>query len=147
MQSCTSGIPEVVANKIAMTRRNLLALLSLTLALPCSAQRNPKPSFKGIELYSWQVDGRWIYVLLPGTNRNKSWPELQQARQLDGEGQLKDALSLLAVGESLFWMNQCQQGPKNRLQFPDSSVRQQLSEYCRQLKIELVLPANLTSNG
>ena len=129
-----------------MTRRNLLSLLSLALALPCSAQRNPQPSFKGIELYSWQVDGRWPYVLRPGTNRNKSWQELQRATLLDGEDKLKDALSLLAVGESVFWMNQCQQAPKNRLQFPDRAIRQQLSEYCRQLKIELVLPANLRSN-
>ena len=66
--------------------------------------RAEQTAFKGMELYAWQnKTGEWQYAILEGTNRNKTLAEVQAA-SLDLQG-VKMSIGQLAVGESLFWMN------------------------------------------
>jgi hypothetical protein len=60
------------------------------------------PAFKGYELYSWQDEaGRWLYALLPGTNRLKSSQEIHNGRIAESE--LRDTLRKLPPGETVTW--------------------------------------------
>ena len=108
-------------------------LCLLLLATPAMAQ----PGFKGQELYSWQSDGHWNYAILIGTNRNKSWPEVEQAG-LGGLEQLEKRLDGLAKGEAIFWLNRCE-GGAGHLSFPGEEVKRRIVQACqaRQLKISL----------
>jgi hypothetical protein len=116
-----------------MDRRHLLMGLA-ALPLTALAQRDPKPAFKGMELYSWLENGAWHYALLHGTNRNKSWPEVSAAA-LD-EAALRAALARLAVGEMVFW----QSGLEGKLSIPPAAKVAELEQLCQSLKIQLSLP-------
>ncbi|MFN8611926.1 MAG: hypothetical protein U0931_30555 [Vulcanimicrobiota bacterium] len=120
-----------------MRRRSLL--LALTgLPLSALAQRNPKPAFKGMEIYSWLDGPSWRYALLPGTNRNKFWPELEAA-QVDGE-ELKRRLGQLAVGENVFWMDSC---GERRLDLPPEARLAEFRRLCQELEIQLYIPKSV----
>ena len=112
------------------------------MSLSVGAKRAERPAFKGQELYSWQVSGTWTYVVLPGTNRNKSWGDLQKAPHWH-EDQLRTALSDMAVGEMVFWFNRCE-GAGPPLAYPPRQVRQGLLELCEQLGVSLQLPEDLS---
>lgn len=102
--------------------------------------RSSSPAFKGQELYSWREGPNWIYVILPGTNRNKNWPELLAAPSCQGEDELRRALAQLAVGEMVFWSNRCQAAPPGRLAYPPAAVRESLRNFCEEQKVVLCLP-------
>ncbi len=93
---------------------HIALLLVLILACPgCYAVqkvepvRTATPMFKGVELYSWldPATNNWRFVLLPGTNRNKFPDEIFGNKEIIGSvAELKEHLSLLASGESVFWL-------------------------------------------
>lgn len=76
---------------------------------------DPLPqSMKGYELYAWQTESGWVYTLVTGTNRNKSFEEITTpGNNTDGEGLIKvtvagleDLMTLLRrlpTGEEVFW--------------------------------------------
>jgi len=76
---------------------------------------DPLPqSMKGYELYAWQTESGWVYTLIMGTNRNKSFEEITTpGNNTDGEGltkvtvnNLEDLMTLLRrlhPGEEVFW--------------------------------------------
>ncbi len=98
-----------------MNRRRFLILVGLGLILPALAEeRATSPNFKGSELYSWRDGETWLYALLPGTNRNKTWSEVKST-PLNLE-ELKSCLKLLAVGELISWGHQAQEAPPHTLQ-------------------------------
>ncbi|MFN8613666.1 MAG: hypothetical protein U0931_39390 [Vulcanimicrobiota bacterium] len=113
--------------------------MSLAALLPAWAERASKPSFKGMELYSWQENGVWRYALLVGTNRNKSWPEVAAAGV--DESTLREHLARLAVGEMIFWQGS---GFSGKLTPPARAKMTELEQLCKQLKLQLMLPPNLT---
>jgi hypothetical protein len=117
--------------------KNLVLASLLLCAAPALADRSARPAFKGVELYSWQESGNWNYVLLPGTNRTKSWADLQKATRLAGEGELRTSLAQLAVGEQVFWFNQLEDAPKARLQYPSPPTLQSLKHFCSANQVEL----------
>lgn len=123
-----------------MRRRHLLLSLSALLPLAAWAQRAPKPAFKGMELYSWQENGVWRYALLVGTNRNKSWTEVAAAGM--DESTLREQLARLAVGEMIFWSSS---GFSGKLAPPARAKMTELEQLCKQLKLQLLLPPNLTT--
>jgi hypothetical protein len=67
-------------------------------------ERATQTAFKGMELYSWQTEtGEWRYSIIFGTNRGASLAEVQRSpMSLD---ETKTAISKMAVGESLFWVD------------------------------------------
>lgn len=117
--------------------KNLVIASLLLCSAPALADRAQRPSFKGIELYSWQDAGTWNYVLLPGTNRNKTWTELQKASRLRSERELRTSLAQLAAGEQVFWFNQLDDAPTARLEYPSSTAVQALRTFCVSNQIEL----------
>lgn len=116
------------------------ALLCLCLTLLAWGDRAPKPGFKGQELYSWREGQSWVYVMLPGTNRNKAWEELTQAPRFNGEAELRLGLAQLAIGEMVFWSNRCPAAPAGRLEFPPATVREGLQRFCEEQKVMLSVP-------
>lgn len=111
----------------------------MTLLLICLAatsggaqERAPQPAFKGMELYSWSDPKGWRYALLPGTNREKSWEEIEGSG-LD-ETQLREALSRLAVGELVSWRSSRTIGP---LAYPPVEVKAGLLKLAESLRIKV----------
>lgn len=107
-------------------------------------------SMKGYELYSWQVDGRWNFALMTGTNALKSVEQITtgsdstggsvklSAPSVDG---LKEHLCRLPRDESILWIGRqtcaqrgMQAGP---LTLPPSDIVDAVSRYCRQLGLNL----------
>lgn len=99
-------------------------------------------AFKGMELYSWQNSaGEWQYILLPGTNRGKTFEEIQVS-PLDLDG-IKTALAGLPSGESVFWTNNVFDTASNQmitLPFPSQTIIDEIKELARSHNINLFLP-------
>jgi diacylglycerol kinase len=104
--------------------------------------RSAQTAFKGMELYSWQnEDGEWEYAILEGTNRNKTLDEVQ-AVPFDLQG-VKTAIGQLAIGESLFWMNNVLDVSSNQmmgLPFPPDAVIHELQAFAREKQVDLYIP-------
>jgi hypothetical protein len=112
-------------------------------------QRNKNPTFKGVELYSWQdaadknANNHWRFCLLNGTNRNKSLAEIQHKKTVIGNiNLLKKQLANLAVGESVYWTT-----PYPALTLPPAAMLDELSSYTKAQQINLVLPEALPNNN
>jgi len=104
--------------------------------------KTSQPAFKGMELYSWRTDtGEWRYSILLGTNRLKSVAEVQEDPLT--LAQLKTAISSLAQGESLFWLNRVDESTKEQgfeLAFPPRQVIAELQHYAAAHQITLHTP-------
>lgn len=106
----------------------------------------PKPEMKGYELYSWKENGKWHYLLLPGTNRTKSLEEITKNNAVKiGDTALKEMFKQLAEGEQVFWMSD---GPKgasvpagesSSMTLPSRKRIESLIAYCNKLGIRLTL--------
>ena len=91
---------------IEMTKHVLFAcLLAFTGCSTPEPQRAEKPSFKGMELYSWKPVGKdWHFNLLPGTNRAKTPSEKTNPEfAIVGAARLKETFAHLAKGEQVAW--------------------------------------------
>jgi diacylglycerol kinase len=106
------------------------------------AVRSEATAFKGMELYSWQSEaGEWQFAILVGTNRNKTLDEVQAA-PLDLPG-VKEVIGRMAVGESLFWMQNTfdeQSGQLMTLPFPPEAVTRELREFAREKGVDIYIP-------
>ena len=103
--------------------------------------RAEQTAFKGMELYSWQnQNGEWQYAILAGTNRNKTLEEVY-ATPLDLQD-VKDTIAQMAVGESLFWMNQAADPSSQMvdLPFPPDVVIQEIKDFALAKQVELYTP-------
>ena len=96
-------------------------------------------AFKGMELYSWQDQtGEWQYSILMGTNRIKSISEIQENPM--NIGQVKAAISRMAVGESLFWLNRASNAFTEKsfeLVYPPGEVIEELKGYAADHQVTL----------
>ncbi len=113
----------------------VLVLLAIVGCARAPAEREAKPAFKGMELYSWRPTGQdWHFSLLLGTNRNKSIEEVMDPEvTIVGVAALKERLAYLTVGEWVTW------GYLGLELFPQELV-EDLQGYCRGLEIELSAP-------
>ena len=109
---------------------------------PPQISRAGQTAFKGMELYSWQNEsGEWQYSILEGTNRNKTLDEIQST-PLDLQG-VKVEIAQMAVGESLFWMNNVYDAGSSQavnLPFPPDTVVDELKEFAREKQVDLYVP-------
>jgi hypothetical protein len=121
--------------------RQVLAVISAILTMAvlggvCGAddKREEKPRFKGVELYSWNDGGGgWVYVLLDGTNRNKTEGEVKGAKnRIKGDDDLKKAIACLAVGEHVFWGHRF-----NGFVFPPGMTRKEIQKAAKEADIDL----------
>ena len=125
-----------------MRRAAFLALLlfasSPLMVLAQTAARPAKPSFKGVELYSWKEDttGLWRFSLLPGTNRNKTIDEITEPSQSIAEvAGLKQRIAVLAEGEKVFWMHN---SAHRKLSFPRPNVVSDIIKFAADRKISVI---------
>ena len=110
-----------------------LSLASVSLA---DAEREEKPRFKGVELYSWQdAENKWTFVMLDGTNRLKSPEEIKKAKgRLKGVASLKQAFGLLAEDERVSWLH-----PVEGFEFPPKAAQEELATAAKEAEIELTV--------
>ena len=135
--SCTMGTWWSCGPRGARSAGRVLALpviLLLALAACQSAGPTPSParSMKGWEIYSWQEAGAWRYALLVGTNRIKSFEEVQAAG-VDSLSALEAELEALAPGEQLFWSA----GRIPHTAFPPDETVERLRNRCQELDLAL----------
>jgi hypothetical protein len=89
---------------------------------------------KGWVLFSWQTNKGWYFSLLPGTNRTKSWTEVNLAKVL-GFDALKGKLRNIGAGERLEYGAPVHIAdlPSDRtLENPTTEVRRQIARISRE---------------
>jgi hypothetical protein len=124
----------------------LITKLSIT-----SMEKLPR-SFKGYELYSWEEEGQWHFTLITGTNRVKTIEEIASKEdfisetgwvkiQVVGADAIKDVLSLLPEGESVFWCDELHigQSTETDLQLPPEQIADAVEEYAEQCGLDFVV--------
>ena len=82
-----------------------LGLMMVPVGKADEPKREPKPRFKGAELYSWKDDQKgWQFAILAGTNELKTEKMVKTAATVySGKDKLVEALALLAEGEQVSW--------------------------------------------
>jgi len=124
----------------------LINKLSIT-----SVEELPR-SFKGYELYSWEEEGQWHFTLITGTNRIKTIEEITSKGdfisetgwvkiQVVGADAIKDVLSRLLEGESVFWCDELHigQSTETDLQLPPEQIADAIEEYAKQCGLDFVV--------
>jgi len=124
----------------------LINKLSIT-----SVEELPR-SFKGYELYSWEEEGQWHFTLITGTNRIKTIEEIISKGdfisetgwvkiQVVGADAIKDVLSRLPEGESVFWCDELHigQSTETDLQLPPEQIADAIEEYAKQCGLDFVV--------
>jgi hypothetical protein len=96
--------------------------------------REGKPRMKGVELWSWKdKDDKWTFVLLNGTNANKSKARIKGADdQIKSIADLRKAMSRLAVDEHVFWHHRTK-----GFAFPPEATREEIREFAKQARLQL----------
>jgi len=110
-------------------------------------------AFKGYELLTWQKDGQWVFTLLAGTNRQKSFDEILTAENtftsseiikvtVVGEDEFKKLLGHLPKSEWVTWggMDLAGEVPAGTVYFsyPPDEMINGLIDYCKTLGITLL---------
>jgi hypothetical protein len=112
------------------------AMIVTVLSSTCWAddEREARPRFKGVELYSWKdKGGDWVFALLDGTNRDKSEEEVKRTKDLiKSLADLKKALSRLAEGEQVSWSHRIA-----GFEFPPKATRDEIDAAAKKAKIIL----------
>jgi hypothetical protein len=106
----------------------------------------------GYELYSWQEEGQWHFTLITGTNRIKTIEEITSKEdfisetgwvkiQVVGADAIKDVLSRLPEGESVFWCDELHigQSTETDLQLPPEQIADAIEEYAEQCGLDFVV--------
>jgi hypothetical protein len=111
-------------------------------------------SVKGYELYSRQVNGRWHFTLVTGTDRLKDYEEITTGEDVmsedgwvrlsaDGVDGIKALLGRLPPGASVLWSGPERQervgGPVENLQLPPQAIIAEIQSHSQKLGIELVI--------
>ena len=109
-------------------------------------------SLKGYELYSWSDGSQWHFTLITGTNRLKTIEEITSKGdsisetgwvkiQVVGADAIKDVLSRLPEGESVFWCDELHTGQSTEtdLQVPPEQIADAIEEYAKQRGLDFVV--------
>ncbi|MBM3173065.1 MAG: hypothetical protein FJZ85_05045 [Chloroflexi bacterium] len=109
-------------------------------------------SFKGYELYSWPENGQWHFTLITGTNRTKTLKEITSKEDstpetgwvkihVVGVDAIKDVLSRLPKGESIFWCDQLhiRETADTDLQLPPAQIVDAIKKHAEQCVLDLAI--------
>ncbi len=137
---------------IAVPQKSPTAVRVATLELSALAEKYPL-AFKGYELLSWQKDGEWVFTLLAGTNRQKSFDEILNAENtftateiikvsVIGADSFKELVNHLPKGEWITWGGMVLQGEVSSstlyFTYPPDEIVDELIKYCKERGITLV---------
>jgi hypothetical protein len=90
---------------------------------------------KGMELYSWSEHGKWIFVLLDGTNRLKSEDEVKKSpKRIETVSALRERFMELAEGERVVWNSHFVSG----FSFPDEKTFSEVIAAAKGARITLI---------
>jgi len=104
---------------------------------------NIEHSASGWELYSWKIVDHWKYSILIGTDRLKTYKEVNTSKILvTGEEKLKEILKLFPEGENITWIGQgwlerCWQSDYKNLELPPEIILEDIKDYCNEIKLIL----------
>lgn len=94
-------------------------------------------SMKGWELYSWPKGNDFIYSILMGTNRSKTYDEVITNKiAVTGKDSLKMLLDKFPSKEEIFWRGKGT-GDWANLSFPDQNTIKEIKNYCQQKELNL----------
>jgi hypothetical protein len=109
-------------------------------------------SFKGYELYSWLNNDQWSFTLITGTNRNKTIEEITSGEnsvtetgwvkiRVTGVDAIKDVLSKLPEGESIFWCDELHIGytAETKMELPPGEIAENIKEHAEQCKLDFAI--------
>jgi hypothetical protein len=109
-------------------------------------------SMKGYELYSWEEDNQWHFTLITGTNRTKTEEEItsednyvSETRWVKihavGADAIKDVLSRLPQGESVFWCDELHIGQTTETDFrlPPGPIVDAIKEFAEQCGLDFTV--------
>jgi hypothetical protein len=113
-----------------------------------SIEKLPR-SLKGYELYSWSEDSQWHFTLITGTNRLKTMDEITSEGDsisetawvkihVVGTDAIRDVLSRLPEGESVFWCDELHigQSAETDLELPPEQMVDAIEEYANQCGLD-----------
>ncbi len=118
----------------------LLLLFCLALIPGCQTQAVPTPSPsehspKGWNLYSWQENGEWRFVLYPGTNAAKTSREILAAGDMAvGVDNLKRELARMPQNEEVFWGSGMPE-----FSMPPGEIVVDIAQFCNDHRIRLTM--------
>lgn len=137
---------------IAVPQKSPTAVRVATLELSALAEKYPL-AFKGYELLTWQKDGEWVFTLLAGTNRQKSFDEILNAENtftsteiikvsVIGADSFKELVNHLPKSEWITWGGMVLQGEVSSstlyFTYPPDEIVDELIKYCKDRGITLV---------
>jgi hypothetical protein len=109
-------------------------------------------SMKGYELYSWEEESQWHFTLITGTNRIKTAEEITSEEdsisetgwvkiRVAGTDAIKDVVSRLPEGESVFWCDELRIGQSTEIDFqlPPEQITDAIEEYANQCGLYFVV--------
>ena len=150
MSKLTCDIPMKPITPIII---GIMLVLGILVSSICATSIEKLPrSFKGYELYSWEEEGQWHFTLITGTNRIKTIEEITSEGdfisetgwvkiQVVGADAIKDVLSRLPEGESVFWCDELHigQSTETDLQLPPEQIADAIEEYAKQRGLDFVV--------
>jgi len=150
MSKLTCDIPMKPITPIII---GIMLVLGILVSSICATSIEKLPrSFKGYELYSWEEEGQWHFTLITGTNRIKTIEEITSEGdfisetgwvkiQVVGADAIKDVLSRLLEGESVFWCDELHigQSTETDLQLPPEQIADAIEEYAKQCGLDFVV--------
>ncbi len=133
----------------------IVLVLGILVSSICATSIEKLPhSLKGYELYSWEEEGQWHFTLVTGTNRLKTIEELTSEGdfisetgwvkiQVVGADAIKDVLSRLLEGESVFWCDELHigQSTDTYLRLPPGQIADAIEGYAEQRGLDFVVTA------
>ena len=124
-----------------------------TLEITALAEKYPI-AFKGYDLVTWQNNGEWVFTLLAGTNRQKSFDEILASENsftstelikvtVIGVDSFKELLNHLPKGEWITWGGMVLEGEVSSstlyFTYPPDDIVDELVNLCKDRGITLVM--------
>ncbi|HYP27707.1 MAG TPA: hypothetical protein VE262_13400 [Blastocatellia bacterium] len=130
-----------------MFRKQMMAAAFMLMVAMAAFGQAPKAPMKGYEMYSWKGDGGWSFVLVPGTNRSKTYQEITSGQVVHkGMDAIRAELRKLPKGTVVLWLNGAHpMVDKNsindsiRLEHPSGKRVRKLKKFCDELGLKLEL--------
>lgn len=115
--------------------------------LPCitdTTKTGTIKTLKGHILFSWKNNSNgWNYSIVPNLNSKPAFDNVSTGNSFTGEVCLKMNLNYFADGEDIWWCGegeiQIVDGNKVNLSFPPDNIVNDITDYCNQKKIELMI--------
>jgi len=126
-------------------RKQILLIVLLVAFAGCGKARQPGTDARSYEMYSWQFEGKWVYMIFDTSNRPKVYKEIVTNRAARiGVEAFEYQLKNLPKGSEVFWRKAAPEGmevPKEGksvvLTIPPKDEVEKLKAACDRLGLKL----------